>query len=139
MAELVRACLKLLQVPVRERVWQPRPPRLWRAPEALARLRALLPGLPEGAALEQLLPPVPAGKGAGLWQRSAPASTLLAGLELSRDGAVLLEQEAAFKTVLVHSTAARHMMAAEDAESEAVGCIQPLTQHRGPDEPTPTP
>jgi segregation and condensation protein A len=59
--ELLRACLTLLQVPVRERVWRPRPPLLWRAPEALARLRALLPGLPAGAALEQLLPPVPAG------------------------------------------------------------------------------
>ncbi|TDG05440.1 segregation/condensation protein A, partial [Paracraurococcus ruber] len=43
LAELLRACLKLLQVPLRERVYRPRPPLLWRAPEALLRLRALLP------------------------------------------------------------------------------------------------
>jgi segregation and condensation protein A len=99
--ELLRACLRLLEVPVRERVWRPRPPRLWRAPEALARLRALLPSLSEGAALEQLLPPAPAGEGAALWQRSALASTLLAGLELSRDGAVTLAQESPFGEVIL--------------------------------------
>jgi segregation and condensation protein A len=99
--ELLRACLKLLEVPVRERVYRPRPPLLWRAPEALARLRALLPELPAGAALEQLLPPAPAGEGAALWRRSARASTLLAGLELSRDGAVRLDQNVPFGTVMV--------------------------------------
>lgn len=99
--ELLRACLKLLQVPLRERVYRPRPPLLWRVPDALARLRALLPGLPAGIALEQLLPPTPAGEGALLWRRSALASTLLAGLELSRDGAVTLEQDTAFGPVTV--------------------------------------
>ncbi|MCB4825379.1 segregation/condensation protein A [Roseicella aerolata] len=104
--ELLRACLRLLEVPVRERVWRPRPPLLWRAPEALARLRALLPGLPAGAALEQLLPPMPAGAGAALWRRSALASTLLAGLELSRDGAVTLEQESPFGEVILDPVSA---------------------------------
>ena len=99
--ELLRACLKLLEVPLRERVYRPRPPLLWRAPDALARLRALLPGLPEGAALEQLPPPAPAGEGAALWRRSALASTLLAGLELSREGAATLEQDVAFEAIQV--------------------------------------
>jgi len=99
--ELLRACLKLLQGPLRERVYRPRPPLLWRAPDALARLRALLPGLLEGATLDQLLPPAPAGEGAALWRRSALASTLLAGLELARDGAVVLDQEAAFGRVMM--------------------------------------
>ncbi len=58
-------------------------------------------GLPAGTALDQLLPPVPAGAGAALWRRSALASTLLAGLELSREGAVRLEQEVGFETVWV--------------------------------------
>ena len=40
--ELLRACLKLLQVPLCERVYRPRLPLLWRAPDALARIRALL-------------------------------------------------------------------------------------------------
>jgi segregation and condensation protein A len=103
--ELLRACLKLLQVPMRERVYRPRPPLLWRAPEALARIRALLPGLPDGLALEQLLPPAPEGEGAALWRRSALASTLLAGLELSRDGTAVLDQDVAFGEVRVASAA----------------------------------
>jgi segregation and condensation protein A len=103
--ELLRACLKLLALPARERVYRPRPPLLWRAPDALARIRALLPGLPAGATLDQLLPPMPAGEGAALWRRSALASTLLAGLELSRDGAVVLEQQAAFGAVRVRPAA----------------------------------
>ena len=115
--ELLRACLKLLQVPLRERVYRPRPPQLWRAPEALARLRALLPGLPAGTALEQLLPPAPEGEGAALWRRSALASTLLAGLELSRDGAVTLQQDKPFDAVLVAPIQAESedVAAAEDA------------------------
>ncbi|TDH58038.1 segregation/condensation protein A [Dankookia rubra] len=99
--ELLRACLKLLQVPMRERVYRPRPPLLWRVPDALDRLRALLPDLPEGATLEQLLPPAPAGEGAALWRRSALASTLLAGLELTREGSVRLEQDLAFEAIQV--------------------------------------
>ena len=99
--ELLRACLKLLEVPLRERVYRPRPPPLWRAPEALARLRALLPELPGGATLDQLLPPTPAGEGAALWRRSALASTLLAGLELAREGAVSMEQATAYGPITV--------------------------------------
>ena len=112
--ELLRACLKLLQVPLRERVYRPRLPLLWRAPDALARIRALLPGLPEGAVLERFLPP-PAGEGAALWHRSALASTLLAGLELCRDGAVALEQDRAFETIRVGPGAAHNTPAVEGA------------------------
>jgi segregation and condensation protein A len=103
--ELLRACLRLLDPPARERVHRPSPPPLWRVPDALARIRALLPGLPAGATLDQLLPPMPAGEGAALWRRSALASTLLAGLELSRDGAVVLEQQAPFGAVRVRPAA----------------------------------
>ncbi|MFC7478112.1 segregation and condensation protein A [Dankookia sp. GCM10030260] len=99
--ELLRACLKLLEVPWRERAYRPRPPLLWRAPEALARIRALLPGLPAGASLDELLPPAPAGEGAALWRRSALASTLLAGLELCRDGTLGLDQDQAFGAVRI--------------------------------------
>lgn len=112
--ELLRACLKLLQVTPRERVYRPQLPLLWRAPDALDRIRTLLPGLPEGATLEQFLPP-PARADAALWRRSALASTLLAGLELSRDGAVTLEQDAAFQTIWVSPAEAQDMAAAKDA------------------------
>lgn len=97
--ELLRACLKLLALPARERVYRP-PPPLWRVPEALARIRRLLPGLPAGAALEHFLPPLP-GKGAVavLQRRAALASTLLAGLELSREGSAALAQDQAFGAI----------------------------------------
>jgi segregation and condensation protein A len=45
------------------------------------------------------------GEGAALWRRSALASTLMAGLELSRDGTVRLEQEAAFEIIRVSPSA----------------------------------
>ena len=95
---LLRACLRLLELPARERVWRPPPPPLWRVPEALARIRRLLPGLPpEGAPLARFLPPEgEGGGGSALQRRAALASTLLAGLELSRDGAIAVEQDKAF-------------------------------------------
>jgi segregation and condensation protein A len=71
-------------------------------PEALAHIRALLTGLPQGAVLEAFLP---AGEGQGptarLQRRAALASTLVAGLELSREGAAVLDQDAAFGEVRV--------------------------------------
>jgi segregation and condensation protein A len=103
--ELLRACLKLLELPACERVYRPNPPPLWRVPEALARIRRLLPGLPAGAALEHFLPPLP-GKGAVavLQRRAALASTLLAALELSRDGAAVLGQDRAFGEIRLGPT-----------------------------------
>jgi segregation and condensation protein A len=102
--ELLRACLKLLELPARERVYRP-PPPLWRVPEALGRIQQLLPGLPAGAALEHFLPPLP-GKGAVavLQRRAALASTLLAALELSRDGAAVLGQDRAFGEIRLGPT-----------------------------------
>ena len=69
----------------------------------MARLRRMLPGLPHGAPLERFLPE-PAGKGAPdavLLRRAALASTLLAGLEMSRNGVAELHQDKPFSTVRV--------------------------------------
>src|SRR5208337_4182934 len=51
--------------------------------------------------LERFLPDVPPEDGARLplWRRSAVASTLMAGLELARDGVVRLHQEGAFAAI----------------------------------------
>lgn len=99
---LLRACLALLELPARERVYRPRPPPLWRVPEALAHMRRLLATVPEGAALEAFLP---AGFGQGpaarLQRRAAIASTLVAGLELSRDGMTVLDQDTAFGGITI--------------------------------------
>ena len=99
---LLRACLRLLEVSVHERVYRPRPPALYRVPEAMERIQAMLPELPaDGIRLERLLPPAPEGEGTVLWRRSALASTLLASLELSREGSVMMEQKMAFDVVLI--------------------------------------
>ena len=103
---LLRACLVLLELPARERTWRPSPPPLWRVPDALAHMRALLVGLPQGAALEAFLPAaVEQGPVARLQRRAALASTLVAGLELSRDGAVALSQDVEFGEIHVATAA----------------------------------
>ncbi|MBV1800319.1 segregation/condensation protein A [Siccirubricoccus sp. G192] len=101
LTELLRACLKLLELPLHERVYRPQPPSLWRVPDALARIRQLLPGLPHGAPLARFLPPAGEGGRDRLQRRAALASTLLAGLELARDGAAALEQDRAFGEIRV--------------------------------------
>ena len=62
---------------------------------------------PEGAALERFLPEE-AGEGtdAALQRRAALASTLLAGLELEREGGAVLRQDETFGPVRI--APARH-------------------------------
>ena len=60
-------------------------PPLWREPNALAHIRALLAGQPQGAALAAFLPVVMRqGATAPLQRRAALANTLVAGFELTR-------------------------------------------------------
>jgi segregation and condensation protein A len=95
--ELLRACLRLIALPTRDRVYRPNPPPLWRVPDALARIRELLP-LPTGgpASLRHFMPRGGARTRSSLQRRAALASTLVAALELGRDGALTLEQNDAF-------------------------------------------
>jgi len=91
-----------LERPGRGGAYQPAPLPLWRVPDALARLRRLLPVMPDGAALERFLPDTEGGRrDAALLRRAALASTLLAGLELGREGAASLSQATAFGAILV--------------------------------------
>ena len=87
-------------------VYQPAIPAVWRVPDALARIRTLLAAHPAGGVLHQFLPPLAPGEpDHGLKARAAVASTLVAGLELARDGVAGLEQGTAFGPI--------HMVAAE--------------------------
>jgi segregation and condensation protein A len=96
-AELLRACLRLLVLPHRDRVYRPRPPALWRVPDALEHMRGLLPTVGEGADLVSFLPPPSEERARSqLERRAALATTLLAGLELGREGTVTLDQDNAF-------------------------------------------
>jgi segregation and condensation protein A len=107
MAELLRACLKLLEIPARERVYRPQPTLVWRVPDALSRIRVLLTNLSGGAPLEHFLPPGQAAETSALQRRAALASTLVAGLELSRDGAAVIEQDEVFGEIRLGPTGSR--------------------------------
>ncbi|MGG5890870.1 segregation and condensation protein A [Falsiroseomonas sp. HC035] len=106
--ELLRACLRLIALPMRMRVYLPNPPQLWRVPDALARIRDLL------AALHGERAPVPRGGERArtlLQRRAALASTLVAALELARDGALTLDQGVTFGEIGIlqgESRAAQH-------------------------------
>jgi segregation and condensation protein A len=102
-ADLLRACLVVLHVPeAQAAAYRPRPPPLWRVTDALPHIRRLLAVSPEGGPLPAFLPPVEGGDpDRALRCRAAVASTLVAGLELARDGALTLAQDAAWTEIRV--------------------------------------
>jgi segregation and condensation protein A len=71
---------------------------LWSVQDALRRLADLVGSLPDWSTLERFLPDMLAGP---LERRAALASTLLAGLEMARGGAVRLRQERDFGPILL--------------------------------------
>jgi segregation and condensation protein A len=91
--------------------------------EARRRILAMLPSLPDGASLERFLSPVDADGDMngrlGLRLRSAWAGGLLAGLELAREGNVVLIQEGAFMPIHLRPAAANAMPAAEPVDAGA--------------------
>jgi segregation and condensation protein A len=101
--DLLRACLVVLQVPeAQAAAYRPRPPPLWRVTDAIPHIRGLLAMMPDGAPLAALLPPIKGDDpGKALHCRAAVASTLVAGLELARDGALTLDQGAAWTDIRV--------------------------------------
>ena len=98
LGSLVRAYLPGCAGGSEPRRYQPRPLSLWSVKDALQRLGALLGSLPDWTSLDRFLPDTIGG---ALERRAALASTLLAGLELARGGAVRLRQEHAFGPILV--------------------------------------
>jgi segregation and condensation protein A len=121
LAALFEACLVGLrwEPPVRQ-TWHPPRPILWRVPDALIRLRALIGTLPDGTELaafcpphlfatatqagdQAAAPPQEAPRAAPLQRRGAVASTLVGALELARESALLLSQDALFGPIGVHA------------------------------------
>jgi segregation and condensation protein A len=78
--------------------YRPVPLSLWTVQEALARLDRLLGSLPDWTSLEHFLPDHLAGPAE---RRAALASTLVASLEMARDGALRLRQERPFGPILL--------------------------------------
>lgn len=98
LASLVRAYLSAVRRGTRSRRYQPRPLSLWSVQDALRRVGRLLGSLPDWSALEHFLPENLAGS---TQHRAALASTLIAGLEMAREGAVRLRQDYDFGPILV--------------------------------------
>jgi segregation and condensation protein A len=103
LTELLRACLPVLRVAEDQAVaLRPRPPPLWTASDAIAHLSRLLAVLPDGSPLAAFLPTIPGDAPArALRCRAAVSSTLIAGLERARDGALSLHQDADWTSIRV--------------------------------------
>ena len=96
LTELLRACLMALHVPEAQAAYRPRSPPLWRLSDAIPHVRQLLAAAPDSGPLATFLPAIDGAEpGRTLRCRAAVASTLVAGLELARDGALALAQDAA--------------------------------------------
>jgi segregation and condensation protein A len=85
------------------KTYRPAHPPVLQIEEARARLERMLGRIPDWSGLAALLPFEWSG---GLRRRSALASTLLACLELARDGKVEIRQMAAFEPVFVRDRVA---------------------------------
>ena len=73
---------------------RPRPPPLWTASDAIRQMMQLRAELPDGSLLAAFLPKIDRdAPKRPLRCRAAIASTLIASLELARDGTVALEQD----------------------------------------------
>ena len=117
LTELLRACLPALQVPKDQAVaLRPRPPPLWTASDAMRQFARLLPELPDGSPLAAFLPHIPDDAPArALRCRAAMASTLIAGLERARDGALVLDQDADWMPIRITRRANLSSVAADPA------------------------
>jgi segregation and condensation protein A len=93
-----------LRLPAWVEFYQPRVPAVWRVTDAIARIRLLLNECAEGDDFARFLPEIAPGVSArDLRCRAAVASTLVAGLELARDGAVTLEQTEPWASIRLQS------------------------------------
>jgi segregation and condensation protein A len=101
--ELLRACLVALRVPeAQAAAYRPRPPPFWRVSDAIPHMRQLLGTSPAGSPLTAFLPTIGGDEpDRPLRCRVAVSSTLIAGLELARDGAVALDQDDAWLPIQV--------------------------------------
>jgi len=97
-AGLVRAYLAARRRTAGQRRYRPAAVSLWTVKDALARLERMLGSLPDWSALERFMPP---GLTSPQERRVATASTLLAGLELARNGVLRLRQDASFGPILI--------------------------------------
>jgi segregation and condensation protein A len=102
MTEFLWASLALFDhepAPDTTALYRPRPLDLHDVSKARARIRQLLAAAPEGGTLDRFLPDPPEQAGDALRRRSAWSSTLVASLELARQGEVHLAQDGVFAPI----------------------------------------
>jgi segregation and condensation protein A len=106
---LMEACLVLLRgKPATEAfapppVYRPVIPDLWRIGDAMERIQKMLPGYPQGAAMSAFIPAVSMDDSSRyLKSRAAVSSAFAAGLELAKQNALAVDQEAFFETITYH-------------------------------------
>jgi segregation and condensation protein A len=91
-------------------------PDLWRIPQAIERIRTLLPQLPEIVPLRAFLPAVPVDDpNRALKARAAIASTFAAGLELAKEQFLALQQNQDFGPIEYRGVGQRSKRASEAA------------------------
>ncbi len=98
MPGLLRAYLGAVRRAGSQRRYHPAAVTLWTVQDALGRLGGMLGRMPDWSSLERFLPD---DLRAPLAHRAALASTLLAGLEMARGGALVLRQDEAFGPILL--------------------------------------
>ena len=96
---LLRGYISALRRGVSQHHYTPRPMIFWSVQDALKRLGALMGQVPDWTELASFLPDEPAAEPLG--RRAALASTLLAGLEMARGGAISLRQDELFGPIMV--------------------------------------
>jgi len=102
LTDLLRACLVALRLPRHTETYQPRRLPFWGIRDAAARITRLLAGLPDGGDLGVFLPTIAEARSdRALHCRAAIAATFVAGLELSRGGAVTLKQDTSWQPIQV--------------------------------------
>jgi len=102
LTDLLRACLVALRLPRHTGTYQPRRLPFWGISDAAARITRLLAGLPDGGDLGVFLPAIAdASASRALHCRAAVAATFVAGLELTRGGALTLDQDTSWQPIQV--------------------------------------
>ena len=101
LTDLLRACLVALRLPPHAEAYQPRRLPFWSVGDAAARIRRLLDERPGGTELAAFLPKIAEADSGrrNLHGRAAVAATFVAGLELTRDGALTLDQDGSWQPV----------------------------------------
>ncbi|MGG5808506.1 segregation and condensation protein A [Falsiroseomonas sp. CW058] len=90
------------------RPYRPKPRRLWTVQDAIGRMQRALGEMPSWAVLQRFLPEGEVlGALDAVERRAALASTLVAGLEMARGGALELRQDRAFGPILLRRGEAR--------------------------------